>query len=571
MDLYGAVGHPTKMAHTLITGTNKSELISKILNSLTYFIRCCKIEHKNVTRTEVAKENAVVDAICNEYACIPKENYKKYEDHLREMAFIDGCNGKCEVRKRFDVKKQVEKECDEKTENREVSKKTGLVRTPSCLSQLTKPMNCSDELKNHLYPQLETLCMEELKGARKNKCEASVSMEPDHFVAEAPINKFELSNREIHEKVNKLLRVPPSAVPLHLGANCTKECLRKYDEHIITDSSTKKVIMEKQTRCNDSEDKKEVMFVLGDDDKLVGLRKEHSCIEFSDSKSSQPCGTKLGMKKEKSCFDFKNYQENSEDECLRMKNLKTVAHSSNTSTLQQKPDISNVRFEPQESEDDRSFENSEFKDEYFERYKGRAEIKPSTSWTYLKAAGLEREPSKSTETTKKVEKEFTRSQSVPPEERKPESSTNETKSRYRYSGVKFNFQQYPQIVENYMKSKNIELSNLPFDKKIDCHQIMSLDDSTFDFTSDGDNEEMEALQTPSNASELECISDLTTEKQNVPKMLTRTKAPVIDDGCGLCRQNLQEDNENEAGMEVCCKKEKAVVQKMKIISLPMPK
>lgn len=85
VDLYGAVGHPAKIAHTVVTGSSNAELISKILNSLTYFIRCCDIERRDATRADVETENSVVDYICREYSCIPKEYYKKYEDHLREM------------------------------------------------------------------------------------------------------------------------------------------------------------------------------------------------------------------------------------------------------------------------------------------------------------------------------------------------------------------------------------------------------------------------------------------------------------------------------------------------------
>lgn len=49
-DLYGAVGHPTKMSRTIICGSNKNDIIDRILNILTYFIRCTAVE-KNCLRS----------------------------------------------------------------------------------------------------------------------------------------------------------------------------------------------------------------------------------------------------------------------------------------------------------------------------------------------------------------------------------------------------------------------------------------------------------------------------------------------------------------------------------------
>lgn len=47
-DLYGALGAPLKVAKTIITasGPKKNDLVNKILNSLTYFIRCGIVEKK---------------------------------------------------------------------------------------------------------------------------------------------------------------------------------------------------------------------------------------------------------------------------------------------------------------------------------------------------------------------------------------------------------------------------------------------------------------------------------------------------------------------------------------------
>ena len=44
-DLYGAVGYPTKLSKTIICGSSQlSNTLDKILNVLSYFIRCCEIK-----------------------------------------------------------------------------------------------------------------------------------------------------------------------------------------------------------------------------------------------------------------------------------------------------------------------------------------------------------------------------------------------------------------------------------------------------------------------------------------------------------------------------------------------
>lgn len=429
IDLYGAVGHPAKAAHTVITGTNNTELISKILNSLTYFIRCSDIERKTTTRVDIEGENSVVDSICREYSCIPKEYYKKYEDHLREME-----NFNAKVRS---------------------------IRQEAVLSKQPRKIDVE----------------------RQARCNGGVAAEEN---------------------------VPIAA----------------------------------------SEDRK-VVFVLGDDDKLEDIKKESSCNDLKAMQEPTKVVASLGkgLKKETSRFDLKQYMEANE----------TVEQASDNNTTM-------MNFIGEKcSIDDPTFENSAFKDEDFVQYKGQVDIKPSTSYTSLKETSEAGCSSSKIITQKQKENEFVRSKSVPPEDHKPETS-DEMKSRYKYCGVKFNFQQYPQIVTNYMKSKNIELSRLPFaEKEIDFNQITLNTDAAFNFMdSDDSGEEVEALQTPSNASELECVSDLVTERrkechaketvERLPKTFIRAKVPntVVKEPSKESR-HVTDDG------------------KMKLISLPMPK
>lgn len=667
-DLYGAVGHPTKMAHTIITGTNKAELISKILNSLTYFIRCSDIERKCGVRCDIKSENDTADSICCENSCIPKEYYKKYEDHLREMSAISSFN-KCGFqRKSVEYKKNgmlenIELNCfknpdksklfDESNllSNVSLEKKTGLVKTQTCITDLSK--------NESLYPNLETLCTQELADVKMNALNSNESNHANH-TTENPKNKseeFNISNSELHEKVNKLLRVPTSAIEYHLQNN--QQGIRKIATKSNINFLAKTVNMEKQMKCNDSilqvtnsvdndtrDIKKDVIFVLGDDEKLVGLKKGKSCIEFNNYGKENPVeDTKVssdekfvsrGLKKEKSCFDFKNYVDKISDDMETktdpfeacsgdsVSHNNTLENKENTITVpeatkQMRPTFLNICSDKSVStlphvcknetcsdiDADKSFETSEFKESHFTKCKWKPDLKSSLSWASLNTAANNIKPECSgvnKEPPKKAEAEFVRSQSVPPEESKPNSSNIDLKAKYRYSGVKFNFQQYPQIVTNYMKSKNIELSNLPFsEKKLEGNQLVSLEGGpSFDFSNcDGDGEEVEALQTPSNASELECISDLITEKnkdqhaketvEKQCKSFIRTKVPstvlrdpiMENDGQDSCSNfiksidNISSVKETEGNDSCChaesCKEAKQSLQKMKIVYLPMPK
>lgn len=442
VDLYGAVGHPAKVAHTVITGTNNGDLISKILNSLTYFIRCCEIERKDTIRVDVEGDNSLVNSICHEYSCIPKEYYKKYEDHLKEME-----NGTAK----------------EKGTNKEVSLK----------------------LKNE--QQIPTVRV----------CAAEQSL-------------LSLRNIAVHNQLP------------------TEKCVAEIES------------------IDSSSDNKKVVFLLGDDEKLDCIKKEDT---FNSLQQSVPAtNIKKGLRKEASSFNLKDYI-NEEKTCNSMfKSLEDVECNSSTNT--QEP-IS---------------ENTLFKDEDFITCSRSNDMKPSTSFSSL-IPSSEAGCSNKMTSEKQKENECLRSKSVPPEQHKPEVN-DEIKSRYKYCGVKFNFQQYPQIVTNYMKSKNIELSRLPFaEKQMNFSQITLHTDPAFSFMDSEDSgEEVEALQTPSNASELECVSDLVTDKhkecyakesvERLQKTFIRAKIPntIIKDPV----KEVESKEDQHDG-------------KMKIVSLPMPK
>ncbi|KAF5299961.1 hypothetical protein FQA39_LY11334 [Lamprigera yunnana] len=597
-DLYGAIGHPTKVSHTIITGTNKSELISKILSSLTYFIRCSDVGRKCLKRIDIQEENKVVDCICQQNSCIPKENYKKYEDHLRELDISNNVVGKYKVlQDEINVlKSELEgsnieniEMCNLSNKNAIASKtksfntelyctKTnGLSRARTCITDLCEMNKAESDFHiNRIYPKLEDLyCVEERNGI--NKCK---QLKTSHVLLDKvkslgiqavdsiPLDKdkeYQLTNAIINEKVRKLCRVPPDALLYHTEKSDNVHLVDFHEASIQVQKvfAPKKIDMEKQMKSSDvylKEDhiktesninKSDVVFVLGDNEELVGLRK----------KSQNPEQVKDNLNKRKASL-------------TRATSLHLPSKSNSV-----KHDLP-LKEKPQE------------------------ETKPSTSWrstellcnvvtNHASTISLESEYEDG-DCSNVQKKEFCRSQSVPPENKKRDADGEQkTKSKYRYAGVKFNFLQYPQIVTNYMRSKNLELSQLSLSEK-NMKLNMFGDYPEFDFTNCNTQvEEVEILQTPSNASELEFTSDLVADAYEVQhakevteqhaKMFHRNqlpntvirepnllkKVPVIEhplqrnDKVNKIFENEQfEFIENES-----CNQS----NKMKIIELPMPK
>lgn len=395
IDLYGATGYPTKVCHTIVTGCDKSDLIPKILNILTYFIRCNNITRSIVQRDEKEEENVLAEKICLKNMCIPEENFKKYEDHVRQIT---------EESTNFLNHK--------KTSNTSLVSKSfgGLKKSNTFLQDLSDVDTTKD---GKLFDKV-----------------AHIGFESDNS----------LSKSKINENIHRLCRIPTDTILKHVS-NSEKGNLVDIKE---ASDEIKRVFSHKDSIDKDDDDK--VLFLLGENEKLIGLSKEKNCDkkEFLESKTKFELG----------------YDDD---------DLKT--------------------FEDE-------FKTSLFKDSDFVWNNGGFPIKPSTSCMFLNL-----------DVEKPCGKNYGRSQSVP-REQKLEGS-NKSNVKYRYSGVKFNFQQHPQIFTNYMKSKNIELSSLAFsDKEIDSEKLLA----NFDyFNTEPDFEDVETLETPSNATELEFSNELTEE------------------------------------------------------------
>lgn len=148
----------------------------------------------------------------------------------------------------------------------------------------------------------------------------------------------------------------------------------------------------------------------------------------------------------------------------------------------------------------------------------------------------------------------------------------------KHSGVKFNFEQYPQIATNYMKNKNIDITNYDFlDKGLKLEEGSNLiyGPSTSNFpssTSDDDNTECEycagntsrILQTPSNATELEFSLD----DNNYLTFMDTKKVSDASSSSSLMNQSkeVKSKSNNRENRE-----DKSLLsQQIQLITLPMP-
>ncbi|XP_044266324.1 folliculin-interacting protein 2 [Tribolium madens] len=455
-DLFGAVGHPTKTAQTIITGTNKKDLISKLLVSMTYFIRCCDVDRRVPIRADVQEENKIVEKICREYSCIPKENYKKYEDHLKEIMnsnkeFFEKCHNNNNSGKNNELEMSF----------KGFKASPGFIKTHTCLGNLSKL--AEEDSSESLYPSLQAVKIEESSND-------SILCPP--------------SNDDIVKKVNTLCRVPKSTVLCQMDNQKSFASIVSMEKQMRSDDS--------DTKPSISENIGDVVFVLGDNEQLVGIKKEP-------------------VKKRPTFLDLS----------------KQIRHMK-----------------------DDTFDDSDFAENT-----DKSLIKPSTSWS----TRVEKEIGESQKS-----KKYPRAQSEPPEDRKLDESKSQ--SKYRYSGVKFTLQQYPQILSNYMKSKNVEISNLQFgDKSLKLDDLSQLSDTIISKYPelDEDYDEGEGLQTPSNASELEFTSDLF-----VPSSTKQTKESNVDSS----NQHVPNTTTNCDEMKTKRKiSNSCSVYKMKVTNLPMPK
>lgn len=530
-DLYGAIGHPIKTAQTVITGNNKNNVITKLMNSLTYFIRFSNVERKNVCRSSIEGENKTADLICIRNNCIPKESYKKYEDHLKELLIPDSPNPCCSTDSNRGYKNRFNFSTSQNPSLDKLLKSGTNVVTMEDLKRQSK--------------EEHTILVKPLKGLSKIKSSAGLTnlvsdTDPKELPSRANPSKIpsslgdntfntnfikKSSTRDlkslVHEKniskssTRDLQALAQEETCSKLSKGCDENQNNSSESNVkvlaksynFSDLSKleKKTELEKQGSYDASENsggKKDVVFVLGENEELVGLKKEEGS-PLSSSSENKPDIVGSGAKRK-------------------------VSLAKRPSTLS----LSKVSYEFSQT-----LTEIKMTEPPTDSNCKKCLIHTSSS---LESFCLEKSESSVDHSEIPPLPNNIRAQSEPPDKRKI------TPPKYQYSRVKFNIQQYPQVVKNYLRSKNIELEGLSlgekvFDKFATVQHNIKLDLSGYD----SDSEEVEALQTPSNASELEFSPDMGSD-------------------------SLGEDSKEAANSNMVSAA-RSTTKVMKLVNIPMPK
>lgn len=491
-ELYGVIGMPTRISRTIIYGKQNISIVKKILNVLSYFIRCGEVKRLSIETKSVPWDS--IDCLMETYQAdniTLGECLKRVEsDHalgdlieMRTFATNEGV-----------AFKHSSRQCD-LTNNLRISNEVGYLVAPkkleTCYENTLSPKpNCSlkrtlsraYKLHNISNTSIESLNSYDSSPNYKSiviPIDSSVnSVKTSQDKYDHPLtnnNNDQINLNVIQPKVNKLCRVPKSGVLCNIKSDIdgdTNTDTQRVEKDIFLDSYIKSECEKKISPCEElpsensnlislnlsdtklvsassciknaveSPREKNVVFVLGEDEILEGLKrlpeKEQSEIEL-------PCDSKCMAPKSTDVPELEAQRESQRSHSYPRENPSSL----------------------------------------------KAELPDRNS--------LQRDDVCCT--------------------RKPQCQHSKFK---KHSGVKFEFDKYPQIVTNYMKSKNLELLDRhvigkPGNLKMDGFEFEA-GSSIAALTEDSDtcvncSLNGQALQTPSNASELEYTSDIPDQRE----------------------------------------------------------
>lgn len=506
-ELYGAIGTPARISKTFIYSRRNSSAVNRILNVLSYFIRCGEVKRFDVDSKQLSwetidllmeKPESPVETVC------PKldSDYTDSGDYI-EMSTFSLNDTSINLQRNKSKIETCSMNLDENHQNPLLSESLSECNVPKDKSSLKRTKSCVTKLQNShqnsyfdfsksslssistLVPYTEDSSSDKISDkcsiiSNNNDCDFCTSV----------------NNVNINNKMSKLHRVSTSKtlnnvqIKYDLSSINAKNHLNvpissKYSKISESDNNMFNSLDINLVNCNpinsiSSENthstgkcdaatekavesgskKRDVLFVLGEDEALIGLKSDNA--KFDDSGNSSELNTP------------------------------------NTSSM----NVQNAAFNSNSI----------------------------------------------------IEREFTRSRSCPEEMphnpsiqsiiinslqsdaccvQKPQCKHSKSK---KHSGVKFEFDKYPQIVTNYMKSKNLELLDRhvigkPGNLKIDGFELEG-SSGLIPAQNECDtciscSQNTQILQTPSNASELEYTSDMPSSDCEIQYAQEKLVLPLI--------------------------------------------
>lgn len=587
-DLYGAIGSPPRISKTIVCG-NETKCVEKVLNVLTYFIRCGEIRRD--VKTEIFEKNVVND-IVNEYV-----NQKARADSV----------------------------ADSVAQASILKKATGLTRVATCIKDLTalsdnslsdtnanQAINSSltsafkkNDIPNVLIFRDSRLIRQEL---RIGNFLMDTGMEMN---AKQKLDMQNYQGRNQQGEHIKLLVTSPDNEEINVGSlddysTESEDTVEEATEFLIGgDAGHVKIIgptlSDMITANSIGQGRNPSTFLWGIEPVKEGLsveqwqniekgvemrngnclsdgkldifsvyNKEQDVPELKRSKSLYTKSTNAKnsdhMRKHKlirkASFSIADCQNDENDEPTALKTHPSLSDLITANSVGVSERLT-WGIEPYKEavslEEEQHFEIAKKRIENTRRQSSVALSTGNPGVVFvlgdddtlvgLKNGGSEM---KKSETETKIERSL---------------NVKKTCSHKKHSGVKFNFEQYPQIATNYMKNKNIDIANYDFiDKGLKLEEGSNLiyGPSTSNFpssTSDDDNTECEycagntsrILQTPSNATELEFSAD----DNNYSTFMDTKKASDASSKEIKTKSKMAEDKSHAS-------------QQIQLITLPMP-
>lgn len=124
LNLYGAIGHPSKMSQTIVTG-NCEDTMAKVLRCVAFFIKCCDINKNEHNRCNVEEEKEIAKEVYEIY--YKKKDVHKSLDNINNNYIVN------EMKRKSDVTFQKQ---EEKSSLLELPNTKRLTRTKSFANNL---------------------------------------------------------------------------------------------------------------------------------------------------------------------------------------------------------------------------------------------------------------------------------------------------------------------------------------------------------------------------------------------------------------------------------------------------
>lgn len=610
-DLYGSIGSPPKMSKTIICG-NQLQSMDKILNVLTYFIRCGEITRN--PKEKIIEKHLISNIMDNvEDHCLPLSDNTSVKSNNSNIS-----------------------------EN--VKKPSGMVRTATCLKDLKGLITDNSEFIDEQNTNLDLNIPSDINN---EQVVDAINIFKKNVMNDIPNVLVYRDSRFVKQE----LRI--GNLQMDTGIEMTpklKNDLRIYQLQQKKDSIkltlTSPDNIEYSIATNGEDDSLNLSELVRDTKILQNLHNETSKLSRCSSQEHPAAQTpdNLEFRRSKSLYTKSSKAKNSNHIINRSKLVRKTSvpkielsdESVCSTTLTQVPSLSdlitlnslgnNQRLNwCAETEKVVSDSNIIMNSENNKSNADSTNIDSNTNGVVFVLGEDEqlidiRNNKKSIQAAATLPKlkiaSTLQNESETASQVAPIQQVHNKMCKHKYkkhSGVKFNFEQYPQIATNYMKNKNLDISNYNFHEKgfkIEQEMRLNYGASTSTLTSSKgtlseDDEECECcrsgggghfLTTPSNASELEFSCDLSDDNNDL--LSTPTNASELEYSCNsnllndngpgisspISSQNNSTSQTNEINNRVIEKQTKAVIKLnnsstnnskcssgMKIVRIPLPK